>query len=237
MTTSETALRGGIPLVNLDERSPIPLSFVCELPHKLTPSHIRDGFRKLVVLYHILDVKTLDAYALVLTYDLCRELVLRVTPSISYPGVDTSYFQLCLAPVLRALLLLGVPSLSFRQFLFILGKERGVSIAVSIARDDHALETQVKPDLLIHDRQMLDIFLNQDGDKVAVGTVFGESDGRRLTALGKWARPVDIQRCLHLSMSEGVPVPAKGVGSIGSRLNAMFLVEGGILKHALRRSF
>src|ERR1700730_15808016 len=134
MTTSETALRGGIPLVNLDERSPIPLSFVCELPHKLTPSHIRDGFRKLVVLYHILDVKTLDAYALVLTYDLCRELVLRVTPSISYPGVDTSYFQLCLAPVLRALLLLGVPSLSFRQFLFILGKERGVSIAVSIAR-------------------------------------------------------------------------------------------------------
>src|SRR6266550_7639178 len=116
----------------------------------IIPSHIRDGLGKCVVLYHVLDVQTLDAYDLVLTYDLCRELVLRVTPPISNPGVDSGDFQLCLAPVLRAILLLGVPSLSFRQFLFILGKERGVSIAVSIARDDHGLQAQVKPDLLIH---------------------------------------------------------------------------------------
>src|SRR6266566_7925071 len=109
MTTVETALRGRIPRVNLDERSPVPLSFVCELTHKLTPSHIRDGLGKCVVLYHVLDLQTLKAYDLVLTYNLCRELVLRVTSSISNPGVDTSDFQLCLASVLRALLLLGVP--------------------------------------------------------------------------------------------------------------------------------
>src|SRR5205823_8513692 len=109
MTTVETALRGRIPRVNLDERSPVPLCFVCELTHKLTPSHIRDGFRKCVVLYHVLDVQTLDAYDLVLTYDLCRELVLRVTPPISNPGVDSGDFQLSLAPVLRAILLLDVP--------------------------------------------------------------------------------------------------------------------------------
>src|SRR2546423_15069636 len=71
MTTIETALRGRIPLVNLDERSPIPLSFVFELSHKLAPSHIRDGLRKFVVLYHILDVQTLDAYDLVLTSRAC----------------------------------------------------------------------------------------------------------------------------------------------------------------------
>src|SRR5439155_9880484 len=120
-------------------------------------------------------------------------------------------------------------TLRLGQFLFILGKERGVSVGVSIARDDHALESQVKPDLRISDRQMLDLFLNQDGDKVAVGTVFGESDGRRFTAFGQGTRPVDIQRCLHLSKSEGMPVPAKSVGSIGSRLYAVFLVEAGIL--------
>src|SRR6266480_2900434 len=70
MTTIETALRGRIPLVDLDERSPIPLCFVFELTHQLTPSHIRDGLSQTVVLYHILDGKALDAYALVLTYDL-----------------------------------------------------------------------------------------------------------------------------------------------------------------------
>src|SRR5712691_5346067 len=49
MTTVETTLRGRIPLVNLDERSPVPLTFVFELTHKLTPSHIRDGLRQFVV--------------------------------------------------------------------------------------------------------------------------------------------------------------------------------------------
>src|SRR6266702_2565590 len=150
MTTIETALRGGIELINLDERSPIPLSFVCELTHKLTPSHIRDGLGKCVVLYHILDVQTLDAYDLVLTYDLSRELVLIVTPLISNPGVYSGDFQLCLATVLRTFLLFRMPTLRLCQFLFILGKELGVSVGVSIARDDHRLQSQVKPDLLLH---------------------------------------------------------------------------------------
>src|SRR6266700_2218012 len=229
MPTIETALRGGIPLINLDKGTSIPLSFVCELPHKLTPSHIRDGFRKCVVFDHILDVQTLDAYDLVLTYDLSRELVLIITPSISNPGVDTSDFQLCLASVLRALFRACMSSLSLRQFLIILGKERGVSRGVSIARDDHRLQSQVKPDLLIHYWQMLHIFLNQDGDKVAMSTIFGDGHTRGFTAFGQGTRPVDIKGCLHLSKSEGMPVPAKSVGSIGSRLCAVFLVEGGVL--------
>src|SRR6266516_2683653 len=94
----------------------------------IIPSHIRDGLGKLVVLYHILDVQTLDTYDLVLAYDLCRELVLRVTPPISNPGMNTSHFQLSLATVLRAFLLLRMSTLRLGQFLFILCKERGVSV-------------------------------------------------------------------------------------------------------------
>src|SRR6266568_7016024 len=75
---------------------------------------------------------------------------------------------------------------------------------------------------------MFDLLFHQDGDKVAVGAIFGESDARRLTAFGKWARPVDIQRGLHPGKGKLFAVPCKGVGSIASRLNAMFLVEGGI---------
>ena len=229
MTTSETALRGGIPLVNLDERSPVPLSFVLELPHKLAPSHIRDGLGKLVVLYHILDVQTLDAYDLVLTYDLCRELVLIVTPPISNPGVDSGYFQLSLPTVLRTFVLFRVPTLRLCQFLFIRGRELRITVGMTIARDDHGLQAQVKPDLLIHNRQMLDLFLNQDGDKVAVGTVFGDGHASGLDTFGQRARPVDIQGCLHPGKGKLFAVPSKGIGGIGSRLNAVFLVEGGIL--------
>src|SRR5712691_10207953 len=50
MTTIETALRGRIPLVNLDEGTSIPLSLVFELPDKLTPSYIANCFSEGVVL-------------------------------------------------------------------------------------------------------------------------------------------------------------------------------------------
>src|SRR6266496_978677 len=76
---------------------------------------------------------------------------------------------------------------------------------------------------------MFDLLFNQGGDKVAVGAIFGESDARRLTAFGKWARPVDIQRGLHPGKGKLFAIRRKGVGRIASRLNAMFLVEGGIL--------
>src|SRR6266568_3804697 len=229
MPTIETALRGGIPLINLDKGTSIPLSFVCELPHKLTPSHIRDGFRKCVVFDHILDVQTLDAYDLVLTYDLSRELVLIITPPIGYPGMDTSGLQLCLATVFPAFLLLSMSSLRLSKLHFILGKELGVAIGVTIRGDHHTLETQVKPDLLIHSRQMLDLFLYQHRHKVALSIIFGDGHGRGLTACGQRTRPVDIKGCVHLGKREVGSIPGKSVGSIGSRLHTVFLVEGGIL--------
>src|SRR3989440_1327719 len=228
MPTIETALRGGIPLINLDKDTSIPLCFVCELPHKLTPSHIRDGFRKCVVFDHIFDVQTLDAYDLVLTYDLCRELVLIITPPISNPGVYSGYFQLSLPTVLRTFVLFRVPTLRLCQFLFIRGCEFRVTVGVSIARDDHALETQVKPYLLIHSWKMLDLFFYQDGDKVAMSTVFGDGHTRGLTAFGQRARPVDIQGCVHPGKREVGSIPGKSVRGIGSRLHSVFLVEGGI---------
>src|SRR3989440_4313123 len=203
MPTIETALRGGIPLINLDKGTSIPLSFVFELPYKLTPSHIRDGFRKCVVFDHILDVQTLDAYDLVLTYDLCRELVLIITPPIGYPGMDTSDLELSLATVFPTFLLLSMSSLSLSQFLFILGKVLGVAIDMTITGDNHTLESQVKPDLLIHSRQMLDIFLYQDRHKVALSIIFGDGNGRRLAACGQRTRPVDSKGCVHLCKREG----------------------------------
>src|SRR5207248_10255753 len=130
MTTIVTALRGRIPLVNPDKGTSIPLSFVFELPDKLTPTYIANCFSEGVVLYRILDRKALDAYDLVLTYDLSRELVLITCSPIGNPGVYTSDFQLSLPTVLPAFFLLSVPSLSLRQFLFIFGKELRVAVGV-----------------------------------------------------------------------------------------------------------
>src|SRR5437667_12256945 len=93
MTTVKAPFGGRIPLVNLDQGSSIPLGFVFQLPGKFTPSHIRDGFCQAVVFHHILDVQALDAYDLVLAYDLHLELVLIVPPLVCNHFIDESNFE------------------------------------------------------------------------------------------------------------------------------------------------
>lgn len=44
ISTIETSLTGGIPLINGNQISTVPVCFVFEQGHKLTPPHIRDGF-------------------------------------------------------------------------------------------------------------------------------------------------------------------------------------------------
>ncbi|GHO77473.1 hypothetical protein KSD_52440 [Ktedonobacter sp. SOSP1-85] len=58
MTTLKTPLTGGIPLVNFDKISTVPVGFVFQLGHKLTPSHITDGFAEGWMLDHVLDLPT-----------------------------------------------------------------------------------------------------------------------------------------------------------------------------------
>ena len=140
MSAIKAAFGGRVELVNLDKGTSIPTGFVFQLPHKLRPSHIGNSLSKAMVLDHILDLQALDAYDLVLTYELCGELMLIITPSIGYSGMDTSYLETGFSSILRAFFLLRVPSLSFCQFLFVFGKEFGITERMSIRGDDHAVE-------------------------------------------------------------------------------------------------
>src|SRR2546425_1292571 len=119
MPTMGTALRTGVPLVDFDEGTPIPLGFVLQLPHELTPADITDAFSETVVLEHVLDGQTLDADHLVLVNDASRELVLIITTTISNLGVEMSDFETGLVAVLRPLLLRSQPPLGLGQLLLI----------------------------------------------------------------------------------------------------------------------
>ncbi len=204
MPTIKASFGGRIPLVYLDQGTSIPLSFVLQLPDKLRPSYIRDGLSKLMVLDHILDLQTLDAYDLVFTYDLCRELVLIVTSSIGYTCMNTSNLQLSFSSVLRAFFLLGMPSLSLSQLLLVFGKEFRITERMTIGGDNHALESQVKPYLFVNDRQGLNVFLYQDRDKVAISAIFANGDTGRFTLFGQGTRPMSVKGSRGRPRSEPV---------------------------------
>ena len=68
-----TGFTRGIPTVNFDEGSSIPLALIVQLADKLAPSHITDRFCKAVILDHVLDGQTLHADHLVFVDDACAE--------------------------------------------------------------------------------------------------------------------------------------------------------------------
>ncbi len=229
MPTVKAAFRGRIPLVNFDQGPAIPLCFVLQLAYKLTPAHITDAFSKTVVLEHVLDRKTLDTYDLVFAYDLSRELMLVVSSAVGNLLMNASDLQTSLIPILRALFLLGMPTLGFGQFLFVFGKELGIAVGVPIGGDDHRLQPQVKSYHLRRDFQGFDVLFYQDGDEIAVSLIFGNSDATGLTSIGQGPMPRDIQRSIHLGKGESLPIPDKCIASIGSRLLIPLLFELGIL--------
>ncbi len=228
MPTVKAAFGGGIPLINLDQGSAIPYGFVLQLPHELTPSDIGDGFGKAVVGDHVLDGQTLDAYDLVLAYDLGRELVLIITASVGDAGVYPSNLLARLLPVLGAFALLRVRALRVCQFLFVLGKEARVAVGVTIGGDDHRLQAQVQPDHLGGHRQGRDVLFNEQRDEVAPGTVLRDGDGCGLAPIGQGTRPTDLQRGIHLCQRETGAIPLEGGGRVLCRLDAVLLVERGI---------
>src|SRR5437764_4665328 len=176
MTTVKAAFGGWVPLVNLDKAPSIPLGFVFQLPDKLAPSHISNGLSQFVVLDHLFDLQTLDAYDLVFAYDVGREFMLIVSSPVCNLLMDASNLETSFCTVLRTFFLFCVTALCFRKFLCITGGELGVPMRLSIRGDDQRLQTQVKPNHLRGNCQGFDVFFYQDGDKIAFGFIFGDSD-------------------------------------------------------------
>ena len=210
MSTAVAPLRRWVPLLNLDQGSPIPRCLVLKLAGKLTPTHIANTLSQGVVLEHVLDLQTLDADRLVLTNNASRELVLIVPSPVSNLSMDTSYFETGFRYVLTALLLLSKATLSLSQFLLVLTEVPWIDDMLPIGSDNHTLQAKIKPHLLLHDRQVLDILFDQDGDEVAVSSVLGNGNCRGIASFGKWATPHNIQRCIHPGERESSSIPLEG---------------------------
>lgn len=202
MPTIETALGRGIPLVDLDKVPAIPLCFVCELGHELRPANIRDSLAQFRVFDHVLDGQALDADRLVLTDQACREFLQEVTATIGYSGVDLGNLFAGFLSVFASLLFLGVPTLSLRQFLFILGEEFGVAYGFTGGENHEVLQAEISAYGLLTGRQTLNVILYQDGDEIAISTVFRNGNGTWFAPFGQGSRPDDIKRLGHLCKDE-----------------------------------
>ena len=83
MATAVTALTGGIPLVDLNKCSAVPVGLVSHLSDQFAPVGITDRFGQFRVLDHVLHTQRLAANHLVFVYQLCGELVGKVAAAVS----------------------------------------------------------------------------------------------------------------------------------------------------------
>jgi hypothetical protein len=229
MSTVMTALGRWVALVNFDERASIPVGFVFQLPQEFPPSDIADRFGQAVVLSHLLDLQALNAYDLVLAYDGSRELLLVVTPPLSYPSVEACDFLACLRSVLRSLFLLGVSTLSAGQVLFILVENLGVPMCLSLGGDDHRLEAQIPADHLWGNLPCLDLFFSEQGHELAPRCLLGNVHTGWLSALRQGSRPDNVQGLAHFCQGQRRALPLESRRQRGSSLDTMFLLACRIL--------
>src|SRR5713226_157782 len=202
MSAIKAAFGGWVPLIDFDKVTSIPLGFVFQLGHKLTPTDITDGLTELWVLDHVLHRKVLNTDRLVLTNQTCRELVREITAAISDTSMDLGDFLTGLFSVLAALLFLGVPSMSFSQLLLILAEKLWIAHHFPIRKHDEGLQAQIGTDRRRSHRQVRNVLFYQDAHEVAVGTILGNGDTTWLGPLRQGTRPHDIQGRIHLGKGE-----------------------------------
>src|SRR6266487_1516963 len=215
VSTVKAAFTRRIPPVNLDQCATIPCGFVLQLSYKLAPSHIADRFSETMVLDHILDRQTLDADHLVLANHACRELMPKITATVSDTGMNLCHLQTSLLFILRAFFPACMPTLCMGQSLLIISEELR------------------SPNGLRHNRQEFHLLLNQQRDEVATCTILRDDDARWLARDRQRARPTDSQRLIHLCQGESYPVPGECRRHIGCRLLAVLLVEFRVLRSSL----
>src|SRR6266852_1007675 len=227
-----TGFTGGIPPIDFDEGSSVPLALVVQLANKLTPSDITDRFCQAVIFDHVFDGQTLHADHLVFVDDACTQFVLVVATTVMYTSMNTGNFAPRLLSVLGTLLFLCVPTLGFCKSLLIFCIELGVTHSFTSRENHHRFETQVNSNLRVDDWQGLDIFFHQDRDEVAIGTVFRNGDRAGLASFRQVSMQGYSKRSIHLGEGELTILPGESVGGIGSRLVAMPFLEGRILGSA-----
>src|SRR5260370_2966633 len=187
-----TCFAGGIPTIDFDEGSSIPLALVVQLANGTGRSDLPDRLGDAVIFDQVLDGQTLHANHLVFVDDACTEFVLVISTTVIDTSMHTRYFAPCLLSVLGALFLFCVSPLGFCQALLILGTVARIAHSFTSGEDHHRLETQVKANLRVDDRKRFDVFFNQDRDKIAVRTVLAHGNRAGLAIRWKVSMPDNI---------------------------------------------
>lgn len=149
VTTRAAAFRAWKPSVDLNQFSSVLLAFVGKLSYQLAPRSVANRLGEFMVFYQTFDCQILNYYRLVFTYQLSRQLMQKIFPTISYLPMYLSYFFSLFLSIVRPFLFAIQSFLNSSELRAQPLKVLGISDLVSIASSNQASYSYIQADRFI----------------------------------------------------------------------------------------
>ena len=176
--------------VNLDQCSPVPITFIFKKREHFAPSSIGDRPSKLVVLDHISNRQILNSYQAIRTNQISSQLVQKIGTSIFNSCLYPSYFKSCFISVTRAF---GFPTqflLRYFELLIQSIKMLWIGYLFAITSTQQTRDTNINPNFLISWWQYLNgIVIYQQRNKPSTRRFEFDCNSRRTTTIWQKPRP------------------------------------------------
>ncbi len=202
-TAMVTSLTTRKKSVNLDQCSPVPITFIFKLTEKLTPRSIANATSKLAVLNHISNCQVFNSNQAIRTNQVSSQLMEKIGTSIFYFGVYLGYFKSRFISVTRAF---GFPTqFLLRCFQFsiqpieMLGIGNFFTIASTQETGDADIDTYL---LRCWWQHFNSVVIYQQRNKPPTRWFEFNCNSRRTTSIGQKPRPNYWQRLFTFSKPE-----------------------------------
>ncbi len=153
--------------------------------------------------------------------------MLKITPLVSDPRMQSGYLLTCLGAVLAALCLARVPALGARQLLFLSGEKLRIADHLARRKSHYRCESKINADLSFERGQHLYTLLQGKRNKVAIRSIFRDRDTARASPLGQRTGPDNHEGFSHPGEGQvrsGERKSHFGVG--GSLILAFCMIDG-----------
>ena len=189
-----TSLRTREKTVNLDQLSPVPITFIFKLTEELAPRSIADTSSKLMVLDHISNCQVFKSYQAIFSNQARSQLMQKIGTSIFNLGVYFGYFKSRFISVTRAF---GFPTqflLRCLKFLIQPIEMLGVGYFLTVAGTNQTGYASIDTNLFLRWWQCLNgIVVYQQRDKPSARRFEFDGNSRWTTAVRQKPRPNNWQ--------------------------------------------
>jgi hypothetical protein len=110
--------------------------------------------------------------------------------------------------------------------LLIFGEEVFIARFLACRKRHHVMQAQVHTNGLGRNGQGVDVFFDQEGDKIAARGIPGDGNSGRFGMLGQGAAPANRQRLLHAGQRQFLAIPSERRRGVLGCLTTMLLLPG-----------